>query len=148
MDRFASVTEYLSWDHDRLDGLLEDAAKLAASGQFGDARRRFAELDDGLRRHIRLEEDVLFPVFERRGRMGSGPVHVMLMEHRAIEATMTRMKAALAEDAAGPFAEAREDLLAVLGPHNEKEERILYPTTDDSLSSDELGALVRQLQAF
>jgi iron-sulfur cluster repair protein YtfE (RIC family) len=133
--RFDSITRYLSWDHDRLDGLLSEATRHVERGNIGQARSIFLTFDEGLRRHIRIEEQLLFPLFESRTGMRNGPTAVMRAEHRLIEAELTRMRHGLDAGDASEYATGLATLHCVLGPHNVKEEQVLYPTTDDMLDA-------------
>ena len=143
---FESVTAYLSWDHDRLDALLESVRDRVARGEWGEARREYGEFDRGLDRHIRLEEGILFPAFEALTPTGAGPTAVMREEHRAIRAALDFMRAALARGDANSFHDGVAALLTVLPAHNVKEERVLYPATDRALSGPDRAALAARLQ--
>ena len=81
------VTEALAWDHDRLDALLSRIFDERAAGRLEDARRLWPEFERGLERHIRFEEELLFPVFEEKAGLSpnQGPTAVMRAEHRQIE---------------------------------------------------------------
>jgi uncharacterized protein (DUF2249 family)/hemerythrin-like domain-containing protein len=145
-----TVSEFLGWDHDRLDGLMETVRGLVASGTMGEAARRFAEFRTGLLRHIRLEEEVLFPAFERAtGLSESGPTTVMRAEHAEIKGILDRISEGFAASGmtASRFESLRDSLVAVLGGHNEKEEQILYPMTDRSLPPSARKELVDRMQA-
>ena len=111
--------------------------------------RTIAEFTCGLDRHIEAEEQVLFPDFERRTGMTSGPTVVMRAEHIEIRKWMAAAAAALdARDPAG-FRDALGQLRDVLEGHNLKEEQILYPMADEA--AGDLRAqddLVRQMQAL
>lgn len=146
MNDFPSITAYLSWDHDRLDALLATALRLVQEGSLPDAREELATFMSGLKRHMRLEEDVLFSVFEQHTGLMNGPTQVMRMEHRAIEHALVRMSSALEVSDVAAFATAHGDLLEVLGPHNEKEEQILYPMADHALDDGERHELTGRLQ--
>lgn len=145
-----SAAAYLGWDHDRLDALLSAHAGALASGRMAEAVLRFSEFSTGLRHHIRMEEEVLFPAFERSvGEAGCGPTAVMRLEHRLIESLLERMEAGLS-DPAGPTAAIetlRQELLLVLADHNAKEERIVYPLTDLHHPGAERRDLIRRMQA-
>lgn len=149
----ATVTELLEDDHRRLDALAERMANLASKDPAAAAvaGRAFAF---GLRRHIRIEEDVLFPLFESRSGMVGGPTFVMRHEHREIERGLARIENALprlsegdpaaAEEARSGLAQAAE----VLQAHNAKEERVLYPMTDKSIGPEEIGTVLRRIVLF
>jgi iron-sulfur cluster repair protein YtfE (RIC family) len=143
---FNSATDYLSWDHDQLDAALADVLQMVDDGEIERADAHFEAFARRLRRHIRLEEDILFPVFERATGMIAGPTQVMRAEHRQIEAALEEMSQALAGGSAGAFRAGHAALISVLGAHNQKEERILYPMTDEALSDLDRLALTRQLE--
>src|SRR4029079_15511775 len=76
----------MAWDHARLEAIEDGAFRLYAAGDAAGARAAWTEVDFGLRRHIRFEEEILFPEFERCSGMprGAGPTEVMRMEHLRI----------------------------------------------------------------
>jgi regulator of cell morphogenesis and NO signaling len=141
------IGEALAWDHDRLEALDQQAFDRLAAGDAAGARAAWSEFTVGLRRHIRFEEELLFPTFEER--LGvppeAGPTAVMRAEHREIEALLEKIGQALAGE--GEVAPLRAALHRVLGEHNLKEERVLYPATDGALSPEERDALVGRIQA-
>lgn len=143
---FESVTAYLSWDHDRLDAILESVRGRVGRGEWGEARRQYGEFDRGLDRHIRLEEDILFPIFEARTGLAHGPTAVMREEHRAIRAALGFMREAIARGDSRAFHDGMASLLTVLPQHNAKEEQVLYPAADRALDEEERAALVGCLQ--
>jgi len=139
--------EALGWDHDRLDDLAARAFAARADGRPGSARLLWQGFSAGLRRHIRFEEQVLFPVFEEKtgASPDAGPTAVMRSEHRAIETLLGAIGAVMS--LADPAADAlRTELLSLLRGHNEKEELVLYPGTDRLLAPEESDALVARLQ--
>jgi uncharacterized protein (DUF2249 family)/hemerythrin-like domain-containing protein len=148
-DTSRTVADYLESDHRRLDLILPMVDRLVGEGDLAGAREQFAEFSCGLNRHIEAEEQVLFPDFERRTGMTTGPTVVMRQEHLEIRRWMTRATTALeAGDAAG-YQDASQQLVGVLVPHNMKEEQILYPMADRAAGdSDTRDDLVRQMQAL
>jgi iron-sulfur cluster repair protein YtfE (RIC family) len=142
---FETATEYLSWDHDRLDGLLESVRSAVERGDWVVVRRHYAEFHRGLHHHIRLEEDILFPVFEERTRL-MGPTNVMREEHGLIRGALAILSGAVRRGDARGFHASLTRLLAVLPDHNAKEERVLYPATDRALSARERADLAERLE--
>jgi iron-sulfur cluster repair protein YtfE (RIC family) len=140
-----SVTRYLAWDHDRLDGLLGEVTQRVERGDLGPAHSVFSAFDQGLRRHIRMEEELLFPLFESRTGMKRGPTVALRAEHRAIEVELSHMRDALELGDASAYATGLSNLHVILGPHNVKEEQVLYPITDDLLQPEEQRDLVDRL---
>ncbi len=143
-----TVNGYLAADHDRLDDLLVEVTDLIAAGDFDQADRILARFASGLRRHIRLEDDVLFPTFEQVTGMASGPTTVMRDEHRAIEQHLDALVTAVEHRDRATFSTERAAMLAVLGDHNAKEEAIIYPMTDANLPDAQRVQLVARLRAF
>jgi regulator of cell morphogenesis and NO signaling len=141
------VNEALAWDHDRLEAIEDHAFRFYAAGDAAGARAAWAEFELGLRRHIRFEEDLLFPAFERVTGMppDAGPTAVMRIEHVRIGELLEAIGGAL--HGAGAPLPLRSELHRVLGAHNEKEEMVLYPMTDQSLGAAESDALVARMQA-
>jgi regulator of cell morphogenesis and NO signaling len=141
------VCEALSWDHERLDALQEAAFERLAAGDRDDAVAIWADFTFRLRRHMRFEEEALFPLFEARygGAPSSpGPTSTMRSEHREIEALLVAIGKTSLGVAALPL---RERLRTVLGFHELCEEELLYPAADRALDAEQRDALVCQSQA-
>jgi uncharacterized protein (DUF2249 family) len=138
------INEALAWDHDRLEEIEQRAFDLLQEGDPG-ARGAWADFSFGLRRHIRFEEELLFPAFERATNMGDfGPTSVMRAEHRQIEELISAIGEALAMGR-DPTS-LRQELHRVLGAHNMKEEQVLYPLADQNLGPAEADLLVARIQ--
>jgi len=139
------VDEYLSWDHNRLDALLDETIDLFEAARIDDARKCFGEFVCGLERHIEAEENIVFPIFDAV-RPGSGPTQVMRFEHVHIRDALRDLAAAIERGDAEAFDDALETLVNVLGEHNAKEEGILYPAIDRMVDAEDRANLVRQMQ--
>jgi iron-sulfur cluster repair protein YtfE (RIC family) len=144
--KFETVTNYLSWDHDRLETILETTRRAVEARRLPDARAIYRGFDEGLARHIRIEEELLFPVFEAKSGIADGPTAVMRSEHKAIQLALTMMREGL--DALDPvrFDAGLKYLQSVLPGHNAKEEHVLYPTTDRLLTEAERATFTARLQ--
>jgi len=143
------VNEALAWDHDRLDDLEASAFTARARGHFEEAKAIYSVFAFGLRRHIRFEEELLFTEFETRAGVPaeSGPTAVMRDEHLEILDCLDRVEKAIG-DRRAPIEPLRHALRFVLGNHNLKEEKIVYPMTDRALSEEDRDALVARVQAI
>ena len=143
------VVEALGWDHDRLDALEMAAMGAWVVGETRAAARLHLRFVFGLLRHIRFEESVLFPEFERVSGTPSdrGPTAAMRAEHREIEALLEDVRQA-AVSGVRPAEPTRADLRALLHQHNVKEENVLYPMLDRALDPRESDALVFRFQAM
>lgn len=86
-----------------------------------------------LRRHIYLEEELLFPPLRDAGMIA--PIFVMLREHGQMWRALDAMGAQLRDGVAGTaVADACQELAAQLENHNSKEEAILYSEADRVLA--------------
>lgn len=148
MSEFRSVTSYLMWDHDRLDAVLYEVFALVSEGSIARAVERYDEFHLGMDRHLRLEDEVLFPEFMARSGLSGGPTELATREHQVIRGALADMKGALSSSDTKAFFAARKKFLAVLPAHHAKEEQLLYPVIDESLSEDARIELVERLMAM
>lgn len=142
-----NITEYYSKDHDRLEELFSSFQNLKRSN-FSKSKECFREFKTGLQRHIVWEEDVLFPVFEKKtGMTTGGPVQVMKTEHRQIgeclEAIHTKIK-----DSNIETDKEEQVLISLLSKHNMKEEQILYPSIDNLINDSERKEIFQAMDAI
>jgi len=103
--------------------------------------------------HHGKEEDLLFPLLERRGipREG-GPIGVMLLEHEHGRELIRQMTSAASdyEKEPGPagkrFAEAAEGYSALLRQHIFKENNILFQMAEQVLTPEEQTSLAADFE--
>ena len=131
-----TISAFFEQDHDRLDELFKTFQQLKRS-DFAKAKDAFKEFKVGLQRHIVWEEDLLFPLWEEKtGMSEGGPTFVMRNEHRQIGQQLEAIHDKVAEQ--NPESDQEEQaLLNLLGSHNMKEERVLYPSIDQVTSTEE-----------
>ena len=83
------------------------------------------------------EEEILFPSFDRRfGHLQGAPTAVMRWEHQQIREFLGTLALKLSGQDFGTEVEEM-GVEAVLCPHNEKEESILYPMMDQMVGDEE-----------
>ena len=139
-----TLGQALESEHRQIDGgieayvaSLDDAAAAETSLLLGALA--------GLRRHIYLEEEFLFPPLKTAGLMG--PIFVMLREHGVLWKQMGAVESLLQASAdAGQMRQACNALLALLGKHNAKEEPIIYAQADGILDATASGELLEFLK--
>jgi uncharacterized protein (DUF2249 family)/hemerythrin superfamily protein len=150
---------YFSRDHDEIDvlfGFLHSDVAGAASGPPAGAGllRLFDEFDARLERHIRWEEEALFPAVEgKASELALGPGRVMREEHERIRAFKAAARLALAggeRDRAALDAARRslEQMRDILIDHNLKEEAVYYPMSDEMFSPAEAASLLARIRAI
>ncbi|GAA3881098.1 hemerythrin domain-containing protein [Tessaracoccus defluvii] len=130
-----SLAAAFTREHHEIDTAIEDFLASAETDQV----LRTAPLlraVEALRRHIYLEEEIVFP------NLPPGPLRMPLMvmrrEHGELWRRMDDLERRVAAPAAGEDLDgACRDLLALLETHNAKEEPIIYPHMDADLDDDE-----------
>ena len=147
-----AIKDFFQRDHREIDGLYRAALEQAKSGATEAALRTYDQYERFLERHIVWEETLLFPAFEEATEFKEGgPTQVMREEHRRIRAFKAELRAHLATlkgpaPPTHPLWEASRALVEVLGDHNRKEEAILYPMCDRSLSPFLREKILRQVE--
>ena len=144
MSEQKTISEFYEQDHDRLDELFKTFQKLKRS-DFAKAKEAFKAFKFGLQRHIVWEEDLLFPLWEKEtGMSEGGPTFVMRAEHRQIGQQLEAIHGKVAEQ--NPDSDQEEQALVdLLGSHNMKEERVLYPAIDQVTSAEERETVFRNM---
>ena len=144
MSEHKTISEFFEQDHDRLDALFKTSQKLKWS-DFAKAKEAFEEFVFGLQRHIVWEEDLLFPLWEEKtGMSDGGPTFVMRAEHRRIGQQLEAIHDKVAKRNVESDHE-EQALVELLGSHNIKEERVLYPSIDQVTIQEERDRLYRNM---
>lgn len=140
------VSTYLSADHKHCDDMFSEAENAVADNDWAQAETLFAAFVAATRRHFAREEDILFPAFEARTGMSSGPTEVMRAEHADMNELLHKLENSLQSRDRERFLGQSETLLMLMQQHNIKEEQILYPMADRVLGADS-EALIGQMAA-
>ena len=130
----SSVNEYLTEDHDRLDGLL-DRFQEWKEKDLTKAKEFLRQFTRGLERHIRWEESILFPLFEQKSGQSS-LTNTLRAEHEEIREWLAALDQKLERNETDTDNE-QEMLVEELGGHNAREEYALYPELDKLLTDEE-----------
>src|SRR5262245_28074283 len=136
MHKLNTISAFFEQDHDRLDALFQSFQTWKRQ-DIAKAQDAFREFKFGLQRHIVWEEDLLFPLWEKKtGMSQGGPTFVMRNEHRQIGAQLEAIHHKVIGQ--NPVSDSEEQaLLQLLGSHNLKEERVLYPSIDQVTTPEE-----------
>ena len=137
-----SFKRVLTRQHRACDEELVRIEKAAHSADWSGAARATRLFVEHTEAHFRVEEQVLFPALESATRAAVGPTSVMRSEHEQIRDLFAALQDAAERRDASQLTDAVETLLLLMQQHNMKEENVLYPIADQSLSDD----LLRQLQ--
>ncbi len=162
-----TIGGFLGSDHHRLTAYWEEfvaavkACELAyetlfttEGGHRTAAAERLAWFIFGLRRHIRMEEDLFFPQLEAEVGLpqSAGPTAVMRAEHRQIQEFLNDLERSLAGGSCANLIQVMESVAgspsALLRSHDMKEEQVLYPLADRVFTQEQLNELCLRMQAL
>lgn len=135
---FPPLSETLEAEHKIVDAGIERFTYAVADGlPHADA---LGEVLDLLRRHIYVEEEFLFPPLREAGMMM--PILVMIKEHGEIWNLMDQLQSEIADSAEkNVVISIARELLDLLDRHNSKEEPIIYPQVDLTMSESATAEL-------
>ncbi|MCC6202171.1 MAG: hemerythrin domain-containing protein [Gammaproteobacteria bacterium] len=138
-----TITNFMTDDHRRCDDLLATAEQHAQQEDWAAAAPATLTFIDAIEHHFQMEEQVLFPEFERQTGMNGGPTYVMREEHRQMRDLIAQLRAATDAHNRDDYLDTTETLLIMIQQHNMKEEGMLYPFTDERLSNvaEVIGAM-------
>jgi regulator of cell morphogenesis and NO signaling len=142
-----TITAFYAEDHDRLDELFK-TFQTSKRTDFAKAKDAFKEFKVGLQRHIVWEEELLFPMWEEKtGMIEDGPTPVMRFEHEQIKKLLEAIHQKVEEQNLGTDQD-EQALLNLLGSHNRKEEKALYPAIDNVTNADERTTIFNRMKTI
>lgn len=140
-----TIQHFYNEDREHLDQLLREFER-AATEDLELAARIFAEFRENLEQHIRCEEEILYPVFQRVAGARECGMESMRGEHAAIRAQVELVERLL-DRADGRLVVEQITLRDLLNPHCAKEELVFYPLLDEMLTRSEREEILEQMQA-
>jgi len=148
IDIEAGLAGFFAQDHRDCDARWADVEELLDNGDVDMARDAWQKYDTGVRRHLEMEEEVLFPAFDARsGMAGGGPTAVMRMEHQQVRGLLDVISELIESGEAENALDHGDTLLMLIQQHNIKEEGMLYPMAENMLA-DEWEALADHLEKY
>ncbi len=96
IDIESGLAAFFEQDHRDCDARWADVEELLDTQDVEAARSAWEKFDKGMRRHIAMEEEVMFPAFEAAAQMGGGgPTSVMRMEHKQMIGLLDQIEGAM-----------------------------------------------------
>lgn len=146
-----SITGFLAGDHQRIEKIWLDLKAAFQRQDFNAMHTKSGEFIAATRRHLRMEEQILFPAIEdKTGMRTSGPTHAMRLEHREIERVLDGLAPMLTVQERWTAIQAMEgeltDPSALFRSHDAKEEMVLYPMADKLLGAETARKLVERMR--
>jgi len=135
IDIGSGLSVFFEQDHRDCDARWADVEELLDTDDIEAARPAWQKFEAGMRRHIAMEEEVLFPAFESAsGMSGGGPTAVMRMEHQQMKGLLTQIADAIESGNSEQAMDVGDTLLMLVQQHNIKEEGMLYPMAENLLA--------------
>ena len=147
IDIESGLAAFFEQDHRDCDARWVDVEELLDTLDVDSARVAWQKFDAGMRRHIAMEEEVLFPALESAARMGGGgPTAMMRMEHQQMRGLLDQIESAMESGDAEQALDIGDTLLMLVQQHNIKEEGMLYPMAENVLAGSwaKLAALLEE----
>ena len=132
-----AITEHMTDDHTHCDRLFLDAEKAVLAGNWEAAQKTCDNFIQSIENHFAMEEQILFPEFEKSHGSEMGPTQVMRYEHEQIRDLLAALRQALEVEDREDFLGEADTLMVFMQQHNAKEEMMLYPMADQILDSGE-----------
>jgi len=130
-----SIANYMTAEHRKCDGLYADFENAVLDKNREKSIEYFNRLAQDTERHLKKEEEILFPAFEQATGSQMGPTQVMRMEHTQIRQMLSQIDAEIKQDNSKRIHGMLETLMILFQQHNMKEEQMLYPMTDRALAA-------------
>jgi iron-sulfur cluster repair protein YtfE (RIC family) len=144
----AGLVDYFTGSHRDCDGCWADVEAAADAGDDEAVRAGWQKFERAFRRHLAMEEALLFPALEAAtGMADAGPTQVMRMEHEHMRAVLDQMAAAMEHGNCQELLDQGDTLHILVQQHNVKEEGVLYPMAERVLA-DPWPDLRARLDAF
>jgi hemerythrin-like domain-containing protein len=141
-----TISSFLAHDHEHCDDLFTRAERSAGRRDWSAAAVQMRCFSDALDLHIAMEEQVLFPGFERTLAHAREPVAMLRTEHLQMRMLARRLTEAADAHALSDFVLHSETFALLRQQHSAKEDQLLYPFLDQVLAF-EREAVLTAMQA-
>lgn len=139
------LTQSLENHHKHCDDAFVAVEAAVLKKHWDEAAQLQAVFRSEMETHFTTEESLLFPAFEAISGGSGGPTEVMRGEHVQMRDLFKSMADAIDRKDGDDFAGNADTLVIMMQQHNLKEENILYPMCDSSLSGNTDGLAERVL---
>ena len=148
IDIGSGLAAFFEQDHRDCDARWADVEELLDTDDIEAARPAWQKFVTGMRRHIAMEEEVLFPAFELASAAGDGgPTAVMRTEHQQMHGLLKQIAAAIESGNSELALDVGDTLLMLVQQHSLKEESMLYPMAENLLTG-QWADMVKRLEQY
>src|SRR5215510_10979862 len=118
------LKQHMTEDHEKLEGMLDDAACLVAHRSFYTAGKRFEDFQIRTEQHMAVEENIVFPLLETVS-PNSPAIAEVKGEHEIIRQAMETAAGAIAGTDRERFGRIHGELAAALTAHTRHEDELV-----------------------
>jgi hemerythrin-like domain-containing protein len=150
-DLHGGLAFFFEQDHRDCDARWADVEELLDAGDIELAQAAWQKYDASMRRHLAMEDKVLFPAFEARSdATTASPVAALKLEHEQMEGLLDLIAEAIEAVDAEQAMDLGDTLLMLVQQHNAREEDMLYPEAEKLLAGewDELSDALAEYEDF
>ena len=134
----------LNEDHERIDSLFEQYLKNRKDNRQT-APKLFDLYRESLLKHMKCEEELIFPVLEQNPKeRGAREVPDLLQEHELIRECLARVLH-LCQTGSDELGAAERHLFEELHEHNAREEMHVYPVLDKLFNRGEAASVTKRI---
>lgn len=142
-----TLSSYLEIDHDRLMILFNQYQSFKVSDAL-EAKRLFEDFMAGLKRHIKWEEEIIFPLFKLKMTLhDQDSIMPTKLEHQHILESLRKLHLKIQEENPDTV-EDENELIQFLSNHSKKEDATIYPLLDRMINAYERTQIVKSLKSF
>ncbi len=134
MSANSSLIEFFTEDHRACDERWAEVEAAVDAGGAEGITAAWQTFDRVQRHHLQMEEQLLFPAFEKATGMTQGPTMMMRMEHDQMRGLLDQMAEAMERGDHQEVLDVGDTLLMLIQQHNQKEEGMLYPMAERALA--------------
>jgi iron-sulfur cluster repair protein YtfE (RIC family) len=138
---------WLNHDHLEYEELLLDCRAAAEAEEWRSAKELFEKLVAHVKVHMLIEEEILYPAYEKAVNVPHGPTKALREEHDEIYRLMRDLSHVLKTNDSDLFLESLLPLEKVMIKHHEKEEEIFLPMAGHVLLAQR-EEIMRRLKEF
>ena len=131
----SGTDNWLEHEHSLYENLLSQCQDAVESEDWGTVDLLFKEMVTSLKRHMALEEEVLYPAYESTSHAPQGPTQALRAEHDQIVRLIRDMARVIKSRGSEHVLECLLHLEKQMIKHHEKEEDIFLPMASHILDA-------------
>ena len=142
------TSNWLVHDHRKYEAALEECEMAAGAGDWKDAVQLFNGFVDDLKLHMRMEDEVLYPLFVEQSADAAVEITDLSEEHDQIARLLTDLAYVIKRNDMDHFEDSLLPLYKAMTQHNEHEEEVFLNMGNGDLlmRRDEILARLKSLE--